>query len=165
MKCVHKWILISNLLLLCLKNALLEHDISKFPTADTLILWCVVGTVLKHPVPPSFAIIAFHFSLMIVFTFAMNKLGWCIWYKVFKNGLSKFFKGCLALNLFSPLLNTLPHNAFCVIWRSLWNAVPSKVNLSILSTLLAFIGCRKIFKCKIRIPSLFLIVSLAVEKW
>ena len=27
--------------------------------------------------------------------------------KVFKSGLSKFFKGCLPQNLLSPLLNTL----------------------------------------------------------
>ena len=30
-----------------------------------------------------------------------------IWGKVFKSGLSKFFKGCLPQNLLSPLLNTL----------------------------------------------------------
>ena len=30
-----------------------------------------------------------------------------IWDKVFKSGLSKFFKGCLPQNLLSPLLNTL----------------------------------------------------------
>ena len=29
--------------------------------------------------------------------------------KVFKNGLSKFFKDCLPQNLLSPLLNTLSH--------------------------------------------------------
>ena len=29
------------------------------------------------------------------------------WDKVFKSGLSKFFKGCLPHNLLSPLLNTL----------------------------------------------------------
>ena len=29
-----------------------------------------------------------------------------IWDKVFKSGLSKFFKGCLPQNLLSPLLNT-----------------------------------------------------------
>ena len=36
---------------------------------------------------------------------------WCftIWDKVFKRGLSKFFKGCLPQNLLSPLLNTLSH--------------------------------------------------------
>ena len=32
---------------------------------------------------------------------------WIIWDKVFKNGLSKFFKGCLPQNLLSPLLHTL----------------------------------------------------------
>ena len=31
------------------------------------------------------------------------------WTKYPKNGLSKFFKGCLPQNLFRPLLNTLPH--------------------------------------------------------
>ena len=30
------------------------------------------------------------------------------WDKVFTSGLSKFFKGCLPQNLFSPFLNTLP---------------------------------------------------------
>ena len=30
------------------------------------------------------------------------------WDKVFKSGLSKFFKGCLPQNLISPLLNNLP---------------------------------------------------------
>ena len=30
-----------------------------------------------------------------------------IWDKVFKSGLSKFFKGCLPQNLLSSLLNTL----------------------------------------------------------
>ena len=29
------------------------------------------------------------------------------WDKVFKSGLSKFFKGCLPQNFLSPLLNTL----------------------------------------------------------
>ena len=29
------------------------------------------------------------------------------WDKVFKSGLSKFFKGCLSQNILSPLLNTL----------------------------------------------------------
>ena len=29
------------------------------------------------------------------------------WDKIFKSGLSKFFKGCLPQNLLSPLLNTL----------------------------------------------------------
>ena len=32
------------------------------------------------------------------------------WDKVFKSGLSKFFKGCLPQNLLSPLLNTLSQN-------------------------------------------------------
>ena len=32
-----------------------------------------------------------------------------IWDKVFKSGLSKFFKGCLPQKLLSPLLNTLSH--------------------------------------------------------
>ena len=32
-----------------------------------------------------------------------------IWDKVFKSGLSKFFKSCLPQNLLSPLLNALSH--------------------------------------------------------
>ena len=34
---------------------------------------------------------------------------WYIWDKVFKSGLSKFFKGCLRQNLRSPLFNTLSY--------------------------------------------------------
>ena len=32
-----------------------------------------------------------------------------IWGKVFKSGISKFFKGYLPQNLLSPVLNTLSH--------------------------------------------------------
>ena len=34
--------------------------------------------------------------------------------KVFKSGITKFFKGCLPQNLLSPLLNTLSHICFPV---------------------------------------------------
>ena len=35
------------------------------------------------------------------------------WDKVFKSGLSKFFKGCFPQNLFSPPLNNLSHILLC----------------------------------------------------
>ena len=42
-----------------------------------------------------------------------------IWNKVFKSGLSKFFKGWLPQNLFSSLLNTLSHleDQFSCLWQ------------------------------------------------
>ena len=42
--------------------------------------------------------------------------------KVFKNGLSKFFKYCLPQNLLSPLLNTLPH----ILLNEIQNKVAKK---------------------------------------
>ena len=52
-------------------------------------------------------------SIWVERTLVLN--GWAfsslnyIWDKVIKNGLSKFFKGCLLQNLLSPLLNTFFH--------------------------------------------------------
>ena len=37
------------------------------------------------------------------------------WDKVFKSGLSTFFKGCLPQNVLSPLLNTSSQMRFCVV--------------------------------------------------
>ena len=48
--------------------------------------------------------------MQILFAFPPQKLlPKIIWDKVFKSGLSKFFKDCLPQNLFSPFLNSFSH--------------------------------------------------------
>ena len=49
-----------------------------------------------------------------------SNLGY-IWDKIFKSGVSKFFKGCLPQYLLSPLLNTLSHLKNKVFPRQVFN--------------------------------------------
>ena len=58
-----------------------------------------------------------NYMVIVTFSpFSAARQEYIKWDKVFKSGLSEFFKGCIPQNLHSPLLNTL--SQIILIWNT-----------------------------------------------